>query len=155
LTLEERFWSKVNVRSAGECWEWTKGRHSYGYGVFYPGRPAPQILAHRQALIFAEGQPPKDGNHALHSCDNPPCCNPAHLYWGTHAKNMEDMADRGRASPGRSNLEYCTNGGHPMTGDNVRIKTRTNPKSGKVYITRNCRQCQRETQRARRAQKEK
>lgn len=37
-----------------------------------------------------------DGRFALHSCDNPPCVNPAHLRWGSHADNMTDAADRGR-----------------------------------------------------------
>ena len=56
------------------------------------GRP---LRAHRMAYEVAKGDIP-EGMHILHSCDNPKCCNPAHLRPGTHQENMDDMQARGR-----------------------------------------------------------
>jgi hypothetical protein len=90
---QDRFWSKVERGSAQECWEWEASRFPDGYGCFgYEGRTH---HAQRIAYILAYG----DFDRSLevrHTCDNPPCCNPAHLLLGTHADNMRDMAERGR-----------------------------------------------------------
>jgi hypothetical protein len=53
--------------------------------------------AHRVAWTLANGPIPA-GMHVLHTCDNPPCCNPGHLWLGTQADNMADMARKGRTS---------------------------------------------------------
>lgn len=87
-------------RGPNACWPWTGslqttrfGRRE-GYGVFtIAGKVR---YAHRQALAHALGRPLAPGMEALHSCDNPPCCNPAHLREGTHAENVADMWARGR-----------------------------------------------------------
>jgi hypothetical protein len=83
------------------CLEWTgvtvksNGRDSHRYGRFT--RNGAKQLAHRVAYERAHGPIPP-GMQALHRCDNPLCCNPAHLFLGTHAENMGDMAAKGRAS---------------------------------------------------------
>lgn len=91
----ERFWSKVDKRGDDECWPWLGGRHKRtGHGYFL------RTYAHRVAL-FLSGGGWAGQLCALHSCDNPPCCNPAHLRIGTVADNMRDKKERGRCNPAR------------------------------------------------------
>lgn len=98
-TLEQRFWEKVNICGCNECWEWKASRHPKGYGSFgyrliSKGRMW-VIGAHRVAWELTNGPIP-DGLHVLHRCDNPPCCNPAHLFLGTKVDNTMDMVSKGR-----------------------------------------------------------
>jgi hypothetical protein len=58
------------------------------------------VSAHRLAWEAANGRPVPDGLLVLHSCDNPPCVNPAHLRAGTHRENMGDKVARGRVRAG-------------------------------------------------------
>lgn len=75
------------------CWVIDGWHQKHGYGLFqFRGE---QKLAHRVAYELFVGPIP-DGLHVLHHCDNPPCCNPTHLWLGTHADNMADMARKGR-----------------------------------------------------------
>ena len=96
MTTEERFWSKVD-RSGGPdaCWPWTGSRHRFGYGWFRVNRKT--MTAHRMSLMLAGVD--VTGLQACHTCDNPPCVNPAHLYAGTPKQNGEDASRRGRHSP--------------------------------------------------------
>jgi hypothetical protein len=91
--LAERFWSKVAIAGPDECWEWTASRTTFGYGQINIDHK-PQ-RAHRVAWELAHGPIP-DGLCVLHSCDNPPCVNPAHLRIGTDAENIVDMWSRER-----------------------------------------------------------
>lgn len=89
-----RFWGKVQTGAPDECWPWLKGRHSKGYGVFFVR--SRNIGAHRFALMTKLGRDLQPGYQACHSCDNPICCNPAHLYEGSAADNTHDMMTKGR-----------------------------------------------------------
>lgn len=73
-----------------ECWEWQGRRSAKGYGRGPHNEPA-----HRFAYRMLVGRIP-NGMLVCHHCDNPPCCNPAHLFVGTHADNMDDMVAKGR-----------------------------------------------------------
>jgi len=82
------------VRAVSGCWEWRGDHDGKGYGVILVSGRAQQ--AHRAAYRFFCGPIP-EGLFVCHHCDNPPCCNPVHLFLGAHADNMRDMALKGRA----------------------------------------------------------
>lgn len=100
LTLAGRFWAKVDRRGPEDCWPWTAALNEHGYGVMRPEgkRSGPTVKAHRVALMLAGVE--IDGLLIRHSCDNPPCVNPAHLSTGTPADNAADMVSRGRQARG-------------------------------------------------------
>lgn len=85
--LSERFWSKVSVIQRNKCWIWNGCVTPQGYGnITVDGKC---LKAPRVAFFLRNGKWPR---HACHKCDNPSCCNPDHIFDGTHADNMKDMA---------------------------------------------------------------
>lgn len=72
------------------CWNWERARSSTGYGsLVLDGQ---KWSVHRLVCELAYG--PADGRYALHSCDNPSCCSPVHLRWGTAQENSIEAAVR-------------------------------------------------------------
>jgi hypothetical protein len=89
-----RFWSKVDM--TGDCWLWTGSRvgiAGFEYGQFAI-TPTRRVHAHRYAWLLTRGD--TNGLNVLHSCDNPPCVKPAHLFLGTQGDNMQDKSNKGR-----------------------------------------------------------
>lgn len=80
-----------------ECWPYVGPRTPAGYGIVWERADGKNRhrSAHRLAWEIANGPIP-DGMHICHRCDNPPCCNPAHLFAGTQSDNLFDMSRKGR-----------------------------------------------------------
>lgn len=98
-----RFWEFVDSSSGpGSCWPWKKARDEQGYGRFYDR--ADEHRAHRVALELHLGRP-VTSEAVLHACDNPPCCNPAHLSEGSRGDNNADKIAKGRDARARKITE--------------------------------------------------
>jgi hypothetical protein len=137
MGIIHRFWSKVDIRGATDCWPWTAARFPSGYGHFNSA----SIYAHRVAWELARGPIPR-GMFILHSCDTPPCCNPAHLWIGTQKDNVADRDRKLRTAKGdrsgaRLHPEKMRRGEqHPrakLTSDIV-VRIRLMAKAGHSYI---------------------
>jgi hypothetical protein len=117
----ERIWDNKVVTETG-CWEW-QGAKTKGYGMIGHGRrsdPGTRVKqVHRVAWELTYGPIP-EGTSVLHSCDNPPCYNPTHLFLGTQADNVADMTAKGRGVVVLSNLRPGAGAGKsprdPLTG---------------------------------------
>lgn len=95
---EDRFWSKVDKSGGSDaCWPWTAGTYKGGYGQFWCKETKQGRRAHAVALELHTGEV-AGGRLACHTCDNPGCCNPAHLWWGTQQTNTADRQAKGRGA---------------------------------------------------------
>ncbi len=93
VDLAQRFWSKVLRRAEQQCWPWKATRSRLGYADFSIGRK--KFLGHRVAWRLTHGDIPP-GQCVCHRCDNPACCNPAHLFLATREENYKDMLAKNR-----------------------------------------------------------
>lgn len=97
LTTAELFWGWVDRLDPDECWPWTGSRDPKGYGLFTADRGI-IVGAHRLAYELANGPIPTEKLIVCHRCDNPPCCNPAHLLLGPAAILRGMKGGRARTS---------------------------------------------------------
>jgi hypothetical protein len=104
-TVAERFHEKVTRLGPDDCWPWKASAYKSGHGEFFVSPERGKVPAHTFARELATGIPCPAGREGCHRCDNPPCCNPAHVYYGTRQENVDDMWARGRSSHGSA---------HPM-----------------------------------------
>lgn len=97
----KRLWSKVNIIEDNKCWEWIASRDRHGYGYFSVTRDKiTKNSTSSRATYIAVNGPIPDGLFVCHKCDNPPCCNPKHLFLGTPKDNAHDMIKKGRQATG-------------------------------------------------------
>jgi len=138
LTAIQRFAKYVTIKH-GKCWEWRGHLSKDGYAYFYDGEK------HTQAnrWLFQQFRTAKltRHEHLCHTCDNPNCVNPNHLYLGSHTTNMRDAVARGRHF--WANKTHCPQG-HEYSVDN----TYRSP-DGRRY----CLECQRIRDRERKARR--
>ena len=90
---ETLFFKKVAQGEDNECWKWLAAKNNKGYGMFC--LRGVNKLAHRLSYQFYKGEIP-EGMFVCHSCDNPLCVNPQHLWLGTNQDNFNDMMKKGR-----------------------------------------------------------
>lgn len=99
ISIEERFWDKVNKKGEDECWNWNACIDNYGYGLQNCNGATERT--HRLSWKIHNGEIP-EGVDVLHRCDNRKCCNPKHLFLGTSLDNIKDMVAKNRQSKGES-----------------------------------------------------
>ena len=103
-----KVWARIDTGTMSECWECDGHRVGWGYArICFKGK---QHLAHRLIWMLVFGPIP-DRLEVCHKCDNPPCCNPFHLFLGTSAENTQDAIAKGR---------FCTGDRHPTRIRKVR-----------------------------------
>lgn len=119
--VAERYWERVIRYPDTECWGWNGGNSGFGYGVM-TNENGRNIHAHRVSWRIHFGAIPA-GLDVCHTCDNPPCSNPAHLFLGTHKENMLDCSAKKRSAAHRAGDGWrrgTDNGRAKLTDDLVR-----------------------------------
>lgn len=96
-----RLLNQLEIKSSG-CWEWKGHRNQAGYGEFCVNGER-HTRAHRFMWEAIHGS--IGSLHVLHKCDNPPCCNPDHLFLGTQQDNMKDRDLKGRVAHGANHYK--------------------------------------------------
>ena len=119
IPLRERLYRSID-RSGGPdtCWPWMLSRDRGGYGRIAIGRRMTRAHVVMYRLTF--GDPPPDKPRVLHTCDNPPCCNPRHLWAGTITDNNRDTVLKGRHV--ETKKTHCPQG-HPYDEVNTYIRS--------------------------------
>lgn len=122
------------IQTAKGCLEFQGGKNEKGYGqVMVKGK---RWMVHRFVYFMTKGAIP-DGHQVLHGCDNPPCCNPAHLRTGTMSDNAQESADKARHY--HASQTHCKHS-HEFTPENTYVT----PVAGRPGLfRRQCRECNR------------
>lgn len=92
-----KLWELIDIKNDDECWEWRGPLTTGGYGR-YRNSEAPHLPRRAHRAVYQLLHPEEDISRMsiCHKCDNPKCCNPSHLFSGTHTENMADMRIKGR-----------------------------------------------------------
>jgi len=135
------FWNKVGKGQPDDCWEWTASRSRKGYGQC--GWRGKSKQTHRVAYMLSNNlENIPAGYQVLHTCDNPPCCNPRHLRLGTAKDNSADMVAKSRQHIPEQHT-HCHRG-HEYSEENTTWVWQ----HGRTYLARRCKACQSDKYRA-------
>ena len=99
---KRRFLSKINTRDKESCWPW-KASTCQGYGQFVIKGSV--FKSSRVSFHLFCGEAPT-GMMVCHTCDNPACCNPNHLFLGSSSDNMRDMISKGRGNKASGDAHF-------------------------------------------------
>lgn len=124
IAVADIFWARVEKRGIDECWPFSGCTTTSGYGDIKSHQK--RHLAHRVSFEIHKGAIPS-GLFVCHSCDNPRCCNPAHLWLGRARENVRDMVAKGRHKP--PCLKGSENGNSKLTAEIV-TAMRLDPRPG-------------------------
>ena len=91
--IKDRFFKKIKINPENGCWEFQGALSRFGHGRI--GFRLKIYLTHRLSYEIHNGPIP-EGLNVCHKCDNPPCCNPEHLFLGTQNDNVLDAVKKGR-----------------------------------------------------------
>ena len=138
-----KFWSTTENMPNG-CIEWVGSKGRKGYGQFHlPKMVSPKrrvVKSHRAAWVLANGEI-GSGLHVLHTCDNPPCVNPEHLWLGTNSDNQNDSIRKHRQH--QKNKTHCLRG-HPLVAGNlIRSRWLLGHRACRTCRSENMRECRR------------
>jgi predicted transcriptional regulator len=124
----DKFWKNVDKKGPNECWEWSGRRVRGGYGsLSIRSHHGCANRAHRFSMALHLGRLLEKEEWVLHSCDNPPCVNPRHLFLGDTNANMADMVAKGRSAHGETHNKA------KLTNEDVRAIVETYRKTRKTY----------------------
>lgn len=94
----DRFWSKVEIKSVDECWEYKGQKRRYpNFWISTPNKKGINITAHRFSWIISNKKDIPEDKVVMHKCDNTHCVNPSHLKLGSTFDNVQDKISKGRA----------------------------------------------------------
>lgn len=105
--IKKRFWNKVDKKGPNDCWLWkaNKINNKYGsFGIFNEKGQFRNTTAHRVSYLLKHGHIPNKFD-ICHTCDNPPCVNPKHLFSGSRKENMKDACTKGRMQKGEAHYK--------------------------------------------------
>jgi len=150
-TLQKRLLKNIHKKPSG-CWVWTGAKNTRGYGNIFVGSIGKKTvtkMVHRVAYEIYKGSIP-EGKNVCHSCDNPSCCNPKHLFIATQKENLLDMTIKGRRSNGVTLSEAIKKGWTPelrayrarQTGERMKLIHEKKAKQAGVPIDwKHCHDC--------------
>lgn len=127
VPIQDRFWTKVNILGLNDCWEWIASKNHQGYGTVRVGFKIKKT--HRVAWELINGPIKSEEIKVCHSCDNPSCVNPNHLFLGTQLDNVHDTILKNRHF--QKNQTHCKRN-HEFIQENTIVNSTTKARACRI-----------------------